>query len=106
MSSNKLVINVTGTTHIEVNYSGTVLNIETAVVSFNGSQINAKKRFKSHYAYVSHKSDEIYLLINKRGQFKVTYKDIFKTKGNLNSGPVSLNEIESTEELSCDLSDE
>lgn len=110
MSSNKLLINVTGTTHIEVNYSGTVSNIETAVVSFNGSQRNAKKRIKSPYAYVSIKRDDIYLIINKLNQFKVIYKNVFTTKGNLNGGPTVLSEITVTEqqidESKCTLSDD
>ena len=111
MSLNKLVINLTGTTDIEVAYSGTVSNIETASVSFNGSaRPNAKKRVKSPFAYISSKEDDIYLIINKLNQFKVIYKNVFTTKGNLNGGPTVLSEITVTEqqidESKCTLSDD
>jgi len=105
MSSNLLTINLTGTTRIEVNYTGTVSNIKTATVSVNGSsRPNATKKLKSPFAYVSSIQDGISLMLNRSNQFKVSYKNVYTAKGSLNSGPIALTEIIVTEEEYDELS--
>ena len=97
MATNNFLINVTGTTSMEIIYNQPITSIATANVFFNGAKRKARTTKKPPYYYISSMGDEMYILVNPQNQFKATYQEEYVTKGTINGGNASFTKLVQTE---------